>query len=933
MKTIVALLFVALFFQKTPVIAQSPSQRLHQFDGLIDRYFETEKTDSFLYFTNKKIAAARSLDSLAVWAWTKRRQHSHFFENNQKALGILREVGAEKWREPASPAEWAPFLQVECGIGWHLFRLGRVWESIEAYQRAEAIYDRFKYPDFDPTQFIYKPMGAKFVRLGDNEKALLIYQKALDFTQKTGDKNSLSGIYVNIGIAQWNMGDLAAAELTFKKGLQIKPLEAAKRALLLNGLAIVQLDLGQPGAAFSYAKNALALLKNIPENDQQLHEYRAGSNHIAGRARLKMGQPDEAGAFLKKALADAEAAFGKGVHRDKAKIETSISAAFLQKKQPADALASANRALGFLLPDFRPARPEGLPGPAGFYQENAIAEALHAKADAGEALFFEKNELKYLILSLDCRDLAWTANEQLRRVLLYQSSKLNIQQSARGLEERAMQAARTLFEKTGDPAFAERGLAIAERSKAAILSDALRENLFRQGIAGSDPRYGRLDKLRQNAAFLERGLLLEPAQPGAANLRLELDRLRTDAARLEREIFRDHPNLSGLVVGEKSGGQPENWLAENETLLEFFDEKTCFNLFVKSRDKLLFWKKIPKDVAFLTLLEKFKSYFANASAISNDPAGYLKTAFELYQKLVPPEIAKAENLVVAPDGAICFIPFEALLTAPASSASLRAAPFLIKKQSVRYIWSLATQDFQQKIRPGARGLFLGIAPGFQQKERGLAPLAGGATEWAGLSGTTVLLEKNATRAAFLAQSGDFRIVHLSTHASAEGLPRIEFIDQAALLPDIYAAPLRAELVVLSACETGLGAEAKGEGVMSLSRAFACAGARSLVASLWNANDRSTTAIFAAFYENLKLGRTKSASLRQAKLDYLAADGPDALKSPWFWAAFTMSGADGKVEMAHGFAAPTVGFLVAGLFLLGLIFFWKKANSKSPTGGP
>ena len=88
------------------------------------------------------------------------------------------------------------------------------------------------------------------------------------------------------------------------------------------------------------------------------------------------------------------------------------------------------------------------------------------------------------------------------------------------------------------------------------------------------------------------------------------------------------------------------------------------------------------------------------------------------------------------------------------------------------------------------------------------------------------------------------MIHLSTHAGADETdfaPRIEFIDTSLYLPELYAMKIPADLVVLSACETGLGKFEKGEGVMSLARGFAYAGAGSLVASLWKVNEGSTAA--------------------------------------------------------------------------------------------
>lgn len=108
-----------------------------------------------------------------------------------------------------------------------------------------------------------------------------------------------------------------------------------------------------------------------------------------------------------------------------------------------------------------------------------------------------------------------------------------------------------------------------------------------------------------------------------------------------------------------------------------------------------------------------------------------------------------------------------------------------------------------------------------------------------------------------------RVLHFSTHAFASGNPRIEFMDGSLLLPDLYALPLQADLVMLSASETGLGKEEKGEGVMSLARAFAQAGAACCRVEPMVCERPKHFPLVAVFLQNIRLGHTFGASLREA----------------------------------------------------------------------
>ena len=138
--------------------------------------------------------------------------------------------------------------------------------------------------------------------------------------------------------------------------------------------------------------------------------------------------------------------------------------------------------------------------------------------------------------------------------------------------------------------------------------------------------------------------------------------------------------------------------------------------------------------------------------------------------------------------------------------------------------------------------------------------------------------------------------------------------------DLYNLTLDAEMVVLSACETGIGELQRGEGVISLARGFVYAGAGSLVTSLWSVDDLSTKQVMELFYQNLKSGQTKDAALRNAKLTYLASTPQKA--HPFYWAAFAPIGNMESIELGRGIG---MGWYLGGLaiLLVGLFFFRRK----------
>jgi CHAT domain-containing protein len=119
-------------------------------------------------------------------------------------------------------------------------------------------------------------------------------------------------------------------------------------------------------------------------------------------------------------------------------------------------------------------------------------------------------------------------------------------------------------------------------------------------------------------------------------------------------------------------------------------------------------------------------------------------------------------------------------------------------------------------------------------------------------------------------------------------PAGEKVDGFLRMHEIYNLRLSADLVVLSACQTGVGKEVKGEGLVALTRGFMYAGTRRVVASLWKVDDASTAALMQNFYRCLlKEGRSPADALRQAQLKIMGQN--KRWSSPYYWAAFTVQG--------------------------------------------
>lgn len=399
--------------------------------------------------------------------------------------------------------------------------------------------------------------------------------------------------------------------------------------------------------------------------------------------------------------------------------------------------------------------------------------------------------------------------------------------------------------------------------------------------------------------------------------------------------FPEYANLKNRINTVGLAYLRDSLLNNHEAFLEYFTGDSSIFLFLVRKDTVLL-HEIKKDFPLDDWIHRFREgifgYYtadlaARADSLKNKTlTQYLGYAYPLYQKLIEPvKQWLPERLIIAPDGLLGYIPFDALLTSkPSDINDFRSYPYLIHQHRISYTYSATLLAETRNKKSGRRSEknLLAFAP-FSANDTlaiarsqlssrasgGFAPLPYSGAEVGAIGksfGGDIVTGDFATASQFCALAGQYRIIHLATHAVADSrsgnFPYLRFsetsesIDNGRLnIQDIYNLKLDADLVVLSACETGIGKFQRGEGVISLARAFTCAGARSIVTSLWAVNDRSTAELMRRFYEELVGGKDIDESLRAAKKSWLQTASIRNCH-PFFWAAFVPVGNMGPLAM-------------------------------------
>jgi CHAT domain-containing protein/Tfp pilus assembly protein PilF len=453
---------------------------------------------------------------------------------------------------------------------------------------------------------------------------------------------------------------------------------------------------------------------------------------------------------------------------------------------------------------------------------------------------------------------------------------------------------------------------ILENVRGRIISDNLRARPQAPMSANANPAIKALNRIQ--------GRLLRTTDVAArARLVDQLEHIeeRNDLTALSRNRARF--SIHGRPVDIPS---LQRWLRSDEAVIEYVMDDPASQCLVIT-DKSVAHYTLPGR----TLVEKDIGNYLQAISATRDD----KSAATLYQDLFAPirELASKRELVIVPDGKLGFIPFESLIDGNER--------YVIETHSISYVPSATVlyllRSFKRPHAPvpllalgnsneaspkgvsfgrAAHGLFdvnkpvqFHAIPAVDSEVHEIGEIVGkGAEVLAGNTDAhpTTGIEYGrgvASEASFKDHRlKDYRIIHIAAHGFADpkfpersglflGFDQVRREDGLLQVREIRDLRLNAELVTLSACDTGAGKLEGQNGVASIVQAFLFAGARSVVASLWTADDVFTAELMTRFYANLAAGQSVAAALRGAKLDMIHEFGPRVV--PLLWAGLFVSG--------------------------------------------
>lgn len=778
-------------------------------------------------------------------------------------------------------------------------------ETLQYYQQALQLWK--KAGDRAGEAATVHNIAFLYVWMGEYQKSLDSYDEALKLERSNSFRVGEGNTLTNLGFVYTLLGDYPKALDVYNRALTIQQ-EVQNRtteASVLTYLGATYDLMGQPETALGYFEKALPIRRAVTDPYGE-----AITLNYIGRARLSLNQPQQALEACSQALPlvqRTESRRGEGLTLACIGEAHSANKSYDEAARYFDDSASMMHQIGD-----RQGEAKALYGAA----RNEWLRANYAAAENKvRAALDVTEELRSRLPGQDLRSLYLASVRDYYDILIdslmQQSAAAESPQSAAALQ-------------------------VSEHSRARALLDLLREGDvdIRHGVDSALLKKNRLLELRLNARIERQVRLLsgKHSETEAASLAAEIKDIYSEYQQAQARIRDKSPEYAALTQPPPItlDGIQHGLLDADTQLLEYSLGEQRSYLWVVSRDQVKTFA-LPARNEIERAAQAFLQLLKSGTAVESLNAGIRLT--DLILRPAQGEL-RARRLVIVTEGALQYIPFSAL----PDPASGDHRPLIVSRELVHLPSASVLAEIRREnnhrarpqktiavfadpvfrpddprvtivkaadvVTPAPRsaGHLMEAAENFQ-----FPRLIGSRREAALILGLVPpdkrkeAMDFEANRATAVGgELSQFRILHFATHGlvdanhpelsglvlslvNRQGASQEGFLT----LHDIYNLNLSADLVVLSACETALGKEIKGEGLIGLTRGFLYAGAARVVSSLWKVDDEATAELMKDFYRNLlERKMAPAAALRAAQITVRSSK---RWQSPYYWAAFVLQG--------------------------------------------
>lgn len=847
--------------------------------------------------------------------------------------------------------------------GFSYGNLGVIYIVLNQYERALTYVEKslpiFKsYDHKRALSMAYNNLQIIYKNRGEHDKGLQYAKKSIEIKIEIYGENhpSLVATYLNIGGNFLLKKNYEQALFFYQKGLDLnkkifkRPHE--KTANALNEIGKVYSFQGDYVKALQYMQRALDEIKKVFEEDNS--RIALSYSYIADLYK-KMGMHDKALSFYEVALNINKKIYGENALPNTA-IYNSIAEMYCELGLYKKAILYFDKAL--LSNSYK--NTNGTQRKNNLHTTHVNTElyllTLKGKSQALQWIYTKTRDKSILNQSISLYKTAEVIIDEFQKSSRKYQDKLTFSEQSKDIYFDAIKASLSLYKESNDSKNTEMAFFFAEKSKSNILK-ALLNNSYAKKFTGLPAKHLEIEKdLKTYRAFYQSKVIEEQSKVSIDSIKVkefenELFAIDRKQDSLLKTLENEYPNYYQLKHENTviSISEIQRSLSDETTILEFVTADSLSYAFTISKNNF--------EVSELSTPQLSETINELKNTIlDKDLKNYKNLSFELYQTLIEPVKNKLTGgeLIIIPDGSLWHLNFDLLLTANSTSNDPKDLPYLMEEYAISYansatllIHPFPFQKPAEKLKECLAFSFSDSTTMLNTAKMSLATLRDTGDDLPGtrkeIKAISEIVEgqyfygSEAIEANFKKNASEYNILHLALHGEVNNerpeQSRLYFTKSKDTVEDnylyaheLFALDIPAELTVLSACNTGSGKIAKGEGIMSLGNAFQYAGTKSLLLTNWEVSDETTPQLMKNFYTNLKEGMSKSKALQQAKLQYIQT--ADAQRtSPFYWGGFYLVGDTKPIE----FTNETKYYWIAGIGLVIILLgglFWYRNKTKA-----
>ncbi len=772
-------------------------------------------------------------------------------------------------------------------------------KAISNYEEAWSIFsknDLSKISDYDIIEYCLKPLGNLYTRAGDFTNAELTINNYISLAKQRNDQSQqISGI-INLSILYQVLNKHNSVVKLIDQTLvipnikseQILKLESIKQESLIksgqlsSNRKLLENDIQLPNSKHLYVQHELNYKSNLKEGN-----YKEALKHFNLKKSYSRSAIETARDLAKQHVEEAQLYFLlSDINRSRSLLE---------------------KAVKVLLPHLDPAQITT----DDLYAENTFIDVFDQLAIIQSS---PEKALQYY-------DMSFHVSQLLSKNITSQESKLLNITNNRNRSEACISVCYDVFSATKDSLYIVKALEYAEQHKSTVL----KEQQQQLSLIERFPNDSLLLKQQELQQFQEQLINEFVNKPTTENVGItnKLSELHLQIKQTRELVSKKYSGEQEYSFSLDSLQQKLN--KQDATLIQYFYGNSFIYKFTVTSSNINIEQIELTDVA-QTSITSFIKMFENSAIINNNIPKFKESALSIFQLLKP--TSTTQNLVIIPDSFLSFLPFETLLESETNALNYSKMPFLGIHKTV--IYNSSIYNYTSSGITTQSNSLLGIFPVFEGSNQELKHSVEEATSIEDIINSKLFLHSDANKQSFITHASNYDVLHLSTHASGGSFAipaSISFYNETMTFNELYRLNLKPNLVVLSACETGIGILRKGEGAMSIARGFQYAGSKNLLFSLWSINDMSTASIMKSFYNNYSKTNSGAIANQSSKLVYLNDDTiSNAKKSPYYWSAFVYYGDFSKIEKST-FSLINIAVIVLVLIIV-LFLLFKIINSNA-----